>query len=202
MMVLYDHPLSGHAHRTRLFLAILNLPYERINVDLSQGEHRQNAFLELNPLGQVPVLIDNKLTLRDSIAILTYLALKYDSRRTWLPQDPARAAQVQQWLATSVKELALGPAAARAAKVFGRKVDHPRLVEKSHALLGTLFEPHLSANNWLVGDQPTIADLANYSYIAVADEGHVLLDHYPHIRQWLTRIEALDGFEAMPGAKR
>ena len=200
MITLYDLPLSGHAHRVRLLLSILNLPYTKVTVNMIEGEHKTESFLKLNPLGQVPVLKDDDLVLRDSTAMLVYLATKYDGHRCWLPEAPKLAAQIQQWLATSVKELALGPAVARSANVFGREVNYEEAVERSCRLLSSLYEPHLEVNSWLVGEHATIADLANYSYIAVADEGGLDMQSYPNIRAWLSRVEALEGFEAMPRA--
>src|SRR5690242_15228787 len=93
----YHHPLSGHAHRVRLFLSLLGLPFETTEIDLVKGEQRQPGFLALNRFGQVPVLQDGELTLADSNAILTYLALRYDTSGRWLPRDPVGAAQVQRW---------------------------------------------------------------------------------------------------------
>jgi len=60
------------------------------------------------------------------------------------------------------------------------------------------LEHGLEGRDWLVGDRPTIADVANYSYTAHAPEGNVSLDPYPNVRAWLARFEALPGFQAMP----
>jgi len=49
----------------------------------------------------------------------------------------------------------------------------------------------------LVGNNPTIADVANYAYVAHAPEGDVSLDNYPNVRAWLGRIAALPGFVPM-----
>lgn len=193
-MKLYDHPVSGHAHRATAMLALLGVDYEAVIVDLQSGAHKQPEYLKLNPLGQVPTLEDGDVILRDSTAILTYLALKHDAARTWLPADPALAAKVQEWLATSVKEIFEGPCGARIAKFFGVPIDYDGAVEKTHVLMKSLFEPHLNANDWLVGSAPTIADVANYGYIAAVEEAGVSLADYPNVRAWLARIEALDGF--------
>lgn len=196
---LYDVPLSGHAHRPRALLKLLNIEYQTIAVDMMSGEHKSPEFLKINPLGQVPAFIDDSVVLRESTAILVYLALKYDDKRTWLPSDPA-AAQVQAWLSVSSKEVYEGPCAARISKLFKAPIDHGKAVEKAYQLFDTLFEPHLEKNNWLVGEKPTIADIANYAYIATAHEGEISLDNYPHISAWLKRIEMLEGFEKMPSA--
>ncbi|MBO1254488.1 glutathione S-transferase family protein [Alteromonas sp. 5E99-2] len=199
-MKLYDFPLSGHAHRARAMLSLLNVDYDHHVMDLANGEHKTPEFLAINPLGQVPTLTDGDVVLRDSTAILTYLALKYDDKRQWLPEDPALAALVQSWLSVSVHEVFDGPCVSRLIKLFGYQADHAQAVEKAHTVFTTLFEPHFENNEWLVGNAPTIADIANYSYIARVNEGEVSLENYPNIRAWLVRVESLDGFEQMPHA--
>src|SRR6266446_5273835 len=81
---LYRHVLSGHSHRVELFLSLLGLPYEMIDVDLAAKAHKAPEFLAMNPFGQVPVIQDGEITLADSNAILVYLAARYADER-WLP---------------------------------------------------------------------------------------------------------------------
>jgi len=197
MITLYGHPISGNSHRVRTFLSILGLEYENIVVDLPSGAHKKPDYLELNPLGQVPVLTDGNLTLRDSSAILVYLARKYDPDNKWLPTDPDKQAIVQQWLSTSVNEINNGPFILRAIKLFGNNADHDAIRQKTEALFGNLFEPHLDKNQWLAGNTATVADIACYSYIARVTEGDFSLEPYPAIRQWLERIESIKGFAPM-----
>ena len=106
------------------------------------------------------------------------------------------AAEVQRFLSTAAGQIAFGPAAARLVNVFGAALDHKRAIEVAHNVLGVL-ESHLDGRNWLVGSNPTIADVANYAYIAHAPEGDVALDNYPNVLAWLRRIEALPGFVGM-----
>ena len=197
---LYTHPLSGHAHRAALMLSLLRLPFERIEVDLMKGAQRAPDFLARNPFGQVPVIEDGEVTLADSNAILTYLALRYDRDGTWLPRDPVAAARVQQWLSIAAGPLAAGPGAARLVALFGAKLDHERCKTIAQQLY-TVVDAHLAARRFLVGAGPTIADVALYSYTALAPEGGVALDGYPNVRAWLARIEALPGFLTMQRAK-
>jgi glutathione S-transferase len=197
MIKLYDFPLSGHAHRPRLLLSLLKIPYENIEVNLRQGEHKSDEFRKLNFLGQVPVLVDGEVAVRDSNAILVYLANKFAPE--WNPREPAEAAAVQAWLTTASKEITAGPGAARLVTVFKSPQDHGKLIDQSHALLRQIDE-HLEAREWLALDRPTIADVSAYSYIATAPEGDVSLGGYPNVRAWLARIEALPGFVPMPAA--
>ncbi|KMO37049.1 glutathione S-transferase [Methylobacterium variabile] len=191
-MKLYHHPLSGHAHRARLFLSLLGVPHEAIEVDLKAGAHKTPEFLALNPFGQVPVLDDDGTVVADSNAILVYVARKL-GRTDWLPHDARGEAAVQRWLSVAAGELAYGPAAARLVTVFGARFNPEEVIGRAHVLLGRL-EAHLTGWDWLVGERPTIADVALYSYLARAPEGNVDLSGYAGVTAYLRRIEALPGF--------
>ena len=193
---LYNFSRSGHAHRAELMLSLLGLPVELIHVDLPGGAHKTPEYLALNAFGQVPVIDDQGLVIADSAAILVYLALKYGQGR-WLPTDPVGAAQVQRWLSVAAGAIAFGPARARLITVFGAPFDAEDAISRSHTLL-KVVEHELNQSSYLVGDTPTIADVAGYSYIAHAPEGNVSLADYPNVRAWLGRIEALPGFVPMP----
>lgn len=191
-MKLYHTPLSGHAHRARLFLSLLGVPHEAIEVDLKAGAHKRPEFLALNPFGQVPVLDDDGTVVSDSNAILIYVARKL-GRTDWLPTDAVAAAAVQRWLSVAAGELAYGPAAARLVTVFGADFRPAEVIARAHTLLGRL-EAHLDGRDWLVGERPTIADVALYSYLSSAPEGNVDLSGYGRVGAYLRRIEGLPGF--------
>lgn len=193
-LTLYRFPLSGHAHRAELFLSLLGLPAQLVDVDLRQGAHKRPEFLELNPFGQVPVLRDGEAVIADSTAILVYLARKFAP--DWLPSDPLEAAQVQRWLSAASGPIAAGPARARLITVFGARYNAEETIAQAHALL-RVVESELAGRAWLVGERPSIADIAAYTYIAHAPEGNVDLSPYPALRAWLQRIEALPGFVPM-----
>ena len=195
-LVLYRHPLSGHSHRAELMLSLLGLDAEIIDVDLKAGAHKQPEFLQKNAFGQVPVLTDGDVIIADSNAILFYLASQYDAEGSWLPTDLVQAAEVQRYLSVAAGPVANGPAAARLINVFGAALDHQRAKDIANGLFNVL-EQRLTAAEWLVGDHATIADVANYAYIAHAPEGDISLAEYPAISAWLERIESLPGFVPM-----
>ncbi len=196
-MRLYGHPISGNTHRVELFLSVLGVDYEYVRVDLREGQHKTPVFRQLNPLAQVPVLEDDGLILRDSTAILVYLARKFDAGNRWLPADPVGQARVQQWLSTAVNEIQAGPFVLRLVKLTGAALDYESARRTTERLFDDLFEPHLARRRWLAGKQATIADLACYGYVAGVIEGDFSLDPYPAIRGWLGRVEAIDGFVPM-----
>ena len=193
-MKLYYHPLSGHAHRVHLFLSLIGVAHELVPVDLMAGAHKTPQFLTLNRFGQVPVLDDNGTIISDSNAILVYLAKKH-RRFDWLPETPEAAASVQRWLSVAAGQIAFGPGAARLITLLSAKFNAEEVIGRAHAVLKVIDE-ELGDRHWIAARQPTIADVALYSYIARAPEGNVELSAYRNVSAWLIRIEALPGFVA------
>ncbi|MEO9865431.1 MAG: glutathione S-transferase [Yoonia sp.] len=186
---------SGHAHRALVFARLAGIAHETIPVDLGAGAHKSPEFLTMNPNGQVPVLEDGDVIVSDSNAILVYLARTYAP--DWIPGTAIGEANVQRWLTLAAGEIAFGTCAARLITVFGAPLE-PEFAAAVAAKAMQKLEQGLVGRDWLVGDRPTIADVATYSYTAHAPEGNVSLAPYPNVRSWLARFEALPGFEAMP----
>lgn len=191
---IHSFPLSGHAHRVVLFANLAGINHEVLNVDLANGAHKKDDFLALNPNGQVPVIEDGSTVISDSNAILVYLARKFAP--SYIPDDAVLEAEVQKFLTLAAGEIAFGPAAARLINVFNAPLD----VDFTHATAAkalSKLEAHLEGRDFLVGNKPSIADVAIYSYTAHAPEGDVSLEAYPNVRRLLSNIEALDGFVPM-----
>ncbi|CDG83909.1 glutathione S-transferase family protein [Janthinobacterium agaricidamnosum] len=191
----YGYPLSGHTHRVELMLSMLGLRYAKVEIDLGSRQQKSPEFLQKNRFGQVPVIDDNGAVISDSAAILVYLAERYGAG-AWLPADPLGRAEVQRWLSVAAGQLAQGPALARVGLVFKKPVD----MAQAHAVAAQLFatmDAVLAKQDYLAAPRLTIADLALYAYTAHAPEGGIDLAPYPHLQDWLARIEAAPGFVAM-----
>ncbi len=196
-MKLYDMALSGNCYKVRLFASLVGIEMDLEPVDLAAGEHKQSPFIDLNPWAQVPVLEDGEVVVRDSQAILVYLARRYGGHQWW-PDSAAHQGEVMQWLSTAANEINHGPNAARLIDKFGYPLDKARALEVSARVL-PLIEQHLSEHRWLAIGRPTIAECAVFPYIALGWEGGVTLAAYPAIRSWVKRVQALPGYLAMPG---
>jgi glutathione S-transferase len=192
---LYDMARSGNCYKVRLLLAMLSLEYQRINIDLLAGESMTSSFKELNPRCQIPVLADGESVIWDSMAILLYLARQYGDK-AWLPGDPLGEAHVMQWLAVSENELLYGLARARAKLVLNRPYDLAQCHRDAKPGLETM-ERRLETKTWLATDNPTIADIACYPYVSLAEEGDFSLESYPAVRTWLKKVEAINGWLPM-----
>ncbi|MDH3235648.1 MAG: glutathione S-transferase family protein [Alphaproteobacteria bacterium] len=198
MIKLYDTELSANAHKCRMLLSMLGLDYERVEVNLQKGEHKTPEFLAMNPLGQVPVLTDGDATVRDSGAILVYLAMKYGDEN-WLPREPAGMAEIIAWLSFSANEINNGVTIARFAKLTGdTSIDLDTAQRRGGRSLKTL-DAWLADRDWLALGRPTIADIACYPYIALAGEGEVRLDGRDNVIAWIGRVQDLPGWVPMTG---
>lgn len=195
-MQLYAHELSGNSYKVALLLSLLELEHEIIRVDLVHREQKSAEFLKLNPFGQVPVLIDGDVVLRDSQGILVYLARQY-GEESWLPLEPQAMGQVLQWLSTAANDIQNSLAAARRFFISGTRVDLEGVQQKARHTL-EIIDKHLLNRDWLETNHPTIADVACYPYIELAVDAKVSLEAYPHICAWVTRIKQLPFYVAMP----
>ncbi|MEL7034267.1 MAG: glutathione S-transferase [Cyanobacteria bacterium J06592_8] len=198
MIKLYGLELSGNSYKVKLFLELLNLEYQWIEVDLLKGEHKSPEYLALNPFGQVPLLIDGDIKLADAQAILVYLARQYGGEQ-WLPADALPLAQVVRWLSTTVGEVRQGPENARLFHFFGvTNINIDRAHEKAEYIL-TQLNQHLSTRTWLEFEHPTIADIAVFPYVALSGDGKIDLSSYSNVLAWMERIKKLPGYVSMPG---
>lgn len=198
MIQLYGHEMSGNSYKVKLLLELLQLDYEWVKVDLMKGEHKSPAYLAMNPFGQVPLLVDGDTILADAQAILVYLARQYGGEG-WLPTEAIALAKVVRWLSTTAGEVRQGPEHARLYYLFKvTNINIERAQEKAAQIL-TQLNQHFSDREWLECDRPTIADVAVFPYVALARDGKIDLDAYPHVLAWIDRIKQLPGFVGMPG---
>ncbi len=196
-MKLYDLELSGNCYKVRLFSALAGIEIDIIPVDFMTGEHKKSPVIDLNPWGELPVLQDDDIVLRDSQAILVYLARKYGGNQWW-PDSAAHQGEIVQWLSVASNEIQNGPCAARLVDKFGMQLNKERTLEISDRIL-PLLENHLTNNEWLALNRPTIAECAVFPYVATAWEGGVDLTPYKAINSWMARIKELPGYKSMPG---
>lgn len=195
MIQLYGTPLSGNTHKVRMALALLGLAWREELADATA--RRTDAFLTMNPMAQVPLYVENDFCLRDSQAILVYLAARHRPGE-WDGHTAAERGQIMVWLAHAANEILNGPGLLRAARRFDMSINEERTRAVTDRIVPVL-ETHLANRDWLVGDRLTIADLAASPYLALAPEGGVDLDNWPNIRGWVGRIAALPAFPSMPG---
>ena len=206
MLTLYDYELSGNCYKIRLMLGFLGVKYETSLVDFYPGQaHKSPAFLAINPLGQLPVIDDDGLVLRDAQAILIYLAERYDTTGQWFPRgDAAKTGLVAQWLAFADGITATASAARLHDALFYDEIDVDTARAGAHRLFRILDE-HLyfaeeQGQNWLCpGTHPTIADIACFPYVILSEEGGIMRIDYPAIRRWCDRVKRIPGFTLMSG---
>jgi glutathione S-transferase len=193
-VILYDSPVSGNCYKVRLLAAHLGLPLERRPLDVIDRSNRPEVIGDKNPSQRVPTLVlDDGRPLGESGAILWYLA-----RGTrFLPEDAYDAAQVLMWTFFEQYDIEPNIAVARFWVAIsgdpGKYADLlPAKLEGGTKALAAL-ERRLTDRDYLVGDSLTIADIALYGYVHVADEGGFELSRYPAVLAWLARVAAEPG---------
>lgn len=194
MITLYGFPRSGNTLKVRIALGLLGLGVDERTP--AGGEHKRSPFIDLNPLGQVPVLVDGEIVLRDSQAILAYLAAAYRPG-VWDGQSPGEKGRIAQWLSFAANEIHHGPNALRKIVQFGAALDREAAIALTNRVL-TVMEAHLASRTWLECGRLTLADLACAPYLALSVQGGVDLAPFPAIRTWLNQLSAQPGFPMHP----
>jgi glutathione S-transferase len=198
MLKLYGDPGSGNCYKVQLLLSFLGIPYDMTYVEVMAGETRTGTFLKMNPNGRIPLLqLENGEYLPESNAILYYLA----EGTRFLPDDRLARARVLQWMFFEQYSHEPFVAVLRFWKIYANKTpaDEPQWAAKekgSYAALGVM-ERELTGKEWLVGDGPTIADIALYAYTHVAPDGGLDLSGFPAVNAWLARMPQQPGYLAL-----
>jgi glutathione S-transferase len=187
---LYDYAASANCYKVRLLLEQLEIPYEKVSLDIFDGDTLTDAFARMNPAKTTPVLeLGPGRHLTESNAILAYLAEGTDL----LPDDRFERAQVLRWLLFEQADVIPTMGGLRFRLLTGRlSSGDPEAVRRkagAEDALGVL-DAHLTNRSFLAADRYTIADIAIYAYTHVAHEAGVDTSPYPAFGAWLARVEA------------
>lgn len=203
-MILHDWVLSPNCYKVRLMAALTDQPLTLRAVNFYPGqEHLSEVALALNPGGTLPVLEDGDLVLTESAAILMLLGTRAGA--AWVGTSPEDAAQVQGWLSFA-EALNTSAGQARAIDMIGAPGDlaTAQAAGRGHLrhLELALSDRRIAGATWLVGDAPSIADIACFPHVMLAPDGGLSLAPYPAIRLWSRALRSLPGFVEMPGIHR
>ena len=193
MLRLYDFFESGNGYKVRLLLHQLGIAYERIELDILEGETRTPEYLRINPNGRIPVLVlEDGSVLAESNAILFFLA----EGTEFLPTERLSRARVLQWMFFEQYSHEPYIAVLRFWAFSGTAGQHtaeiPEKRRRGEAALAVMDE-HLERREFVVDARYSIADIALYAYTHLAEEGGFDLDRTPAVRRWIDRVAAQPG---------
>ena len=203
-MKLYCFGESGNAYKCALALTLTGTEWEPVFVDFFNGETRGAAFRALNPMGEVPVLVDGETVLTQSGVILDYISSKTGQLGG---RSAAERRDVLRWLFWDNHKLSTQAGTCRFLENFLPVEKRPEgvipfLQGRLKAAYGVL-DAHLAGRDWIVGDGPTIADLSCCSYLYYPEPFGFDRKDWPNIDRWLDGISALPGwkhpYDMMPG---
>lgn len=188
MMRVYGDRNSGNCQKVSITADFLQIPYEWIDIDITKGESRTDAYLLKSPMGQVPMIeLDDGRCLAQSNAIIRYLA----QGTSLLPADTFTQAKIDELLFWEQYSHEPYVATSRYHMVYlGRSKDQREAwrVERGEKALD-LMQQLIKGNMWFVGDSLSVADIALLAYTRLAPEGGFDLDTRPDVKAWIMRAE-------------
>ena len=190
---LYDYVASCNCYKVRLLLAQLGVPYERVVIDIFDGDTLTDEYAQINPARSTPVLETGGRYLRESNAILAYLA----KGTPYSPEDPFELAEVIGWLIYEQTDVMPMIGGLRFRLLVGRLTpSDPDAIRRKEGALGVaqMLDDHLATRDFFVGDRYTIADIALYAYTHVAHEAGIDLGPHANLRAWFARVEKQPGY--------
>jgi glutathione S-transferase len=176
---------DSRAFRCLWMLEELGIEYQHVPVDFS-GECKKPEYLELNPNGRVPCLVDGDLVLFESLAINLYLARRYGAA-LW-PSTIADEARMLQWTLWATNELDTPLAVLTRQGRLPKEERSAALVDQAFETLGRpmrVLDKQLSVAPFLLGSVFSLADLNTASVAAAALSGRFDLGPFPHVKAWL-----------------
>lgn len=189
-MQVYGDSISGNCLKVKWVADHLGLSYAWIETDVLKSESRTEAFLAMNPAGQVPaVILDDGRVLAQSNAIIIHLAEGSDL----IPTDAYLRAKMLEWMFWEQYSHEPYVAVARfQVRYLGKPIAdlEPRLVERGKGALQRLQDALAGGQAFLVDGKLSLADVALVAYTRVAHEGGFDLGRYPAVRDWVKRVEA------------
>jgi glutathione S-transferase len=188
MMRVYGDRGSGNCQKVSITADFLKIPYQWVDIDITKGESRTDAFLRKSPMGQVPIIeLDDGRCLAQSNAIIRYLA----AGSSLLPADPFTQAKIDEHLFWEQYSHEPYVATSRYHMIYlGRSKDQrePMRVERGEKALD-LMEQLIKGRTWFVGDALSVADIALLAYTRLAHEGGFDLTTRPRLQVWIARCE-------------
>lgn len=203
-MKLYCFGESGNAYKCALALTLTETDWEPVFVDFFKGEARSPAFLAINPMGEVPVLVDGDLTLTQSGVILDHISALTGRLGG---KSEAERREVMRWLFWDNHKLSGQAGTTRFLGNFLAPEKRPEgvipFLQGRMKAAYKVLDAHLAGRDWIVGDGPTIADLSCCSYLYYPEPFGFDRKDWPQIDRWLDGISALPGwkhpYDMMPG---
>jgi glutathione S-transferase len=187
-MKVYGDRNSGNCQKVSITADFLQIPYQWVDIDITKGESRTDAYLRKSPMGQVPMIeLDDGRCLAQSNAIIRYLA----HGSSLLPDDTFIQAKIDELLFWEQYSHEPYVATSRYHMVYlGRSKDQREAwrVERGEKALD-LMQRLIKGRMWFVGDSLSVADIALLAYTRLAHEGGFDLNTRPDVKAWIMRAE-------------
>lgn len=193
-LTLYGSFTSSSSYKPMLYLALARLPFSFRTVNLKTGVQNSPEYLAVNRWGVVPSLKHKGLTILQSNVILDYLARTTGHFEGRTEQAKWQAREWLSWEADHITAVARIRHSARFRKMHDEVIKEFR--PRAEAAL-SFVDKTVTDRPFLVGDDPTIADIGCWGRMVFMAEGGFEIANWPRLRAWSDRLKAMPGF-ALP----
>lgn len=193
MLKIFGVLYSSNVNKVRYVANYLGIEYELIPVDLLKGEQKSRDFLKLNPVGKVPVMVDEDFFLYESMAISRYLASKHKS--DLYPEDIRQRALVDQWIDFCSIHLQTASNRIFFNRIIAPKIGIPKDEDTLNAGIKLLeqylpvIEDRLDKSEFLAGDFLSIADINLLAVLDPAESMGISINRYPNMYKWFQNLK-------------
>ncbi|TGL37607.1 glutathione S-transferase family protein [Leptospira perdikensis] len=190
MYQLYSNSRSPYSKRVHIYLQYRNLPYETITIALEKLENRKKPFIQINPYGKVPVLVDDEFCLAESQTIIRYLEEKHSFERHFFSKDIQSRALLNQAIQRCESEFCFPGSVIYFAKKFvpEEKWDKNRMKD-SLKRIGRHFdilEEILESNDYLHENQFGFLEILYAPFIKQIELMEIKVP--PFVENWVKRV--------------
>lgn len=199
-LTFYYAPMSS-ASPTHWVLEELGVPYEKVQIDLKKEDQKKPAFLKLNPMGRVPVIVHDGVAISESVAIAIYLGEVFGVEKGLFPAPGPQRGLAMQWLVWC--NVSLGESLSRfvhnTQERFPEEQRNAKAGEAARENIATqlkVLEDALTGKSYLVGDKFTLTDAHVSSWIGYIGMVGIDITSYTAINAWIARCNE------RPAAKR
>lgn len=204
-MKLYGFPPSPNTWKVRALAAHVGVPIEFEMVDLTKRAQKLPSYLDINPLGRTPTLVDGGFKLWESTAIMQYIAAQ--KQTPVYPEDARARADILRWQSWQMQHWAKACEPLlfeRIVKsIFALGAADPAAIAQAESVFqteGKMLDTHLAGRTYLVGDTLTLADFSVASYLFHAERAQFPLQPYANVRRWFGTVSALPAWkQTAPG---
>lgn len=194
---IYCAPYTVNSRKVLAGLDLLGTKFDLHSIDFMNDEHKSDEFTKINPHNTVPAAIDGDLTLTESNAILMYAA-DLGKETSAYPKDLKQRADANRWLLWEASVWFPTNYVYLNENCFKEKPDQSVIdanAPKWHKNAAILDARLAKTGKWILGDEPSIVDIAVGAPMHGGEDQRLPLDSHPNLKRWWSDLQKLPAWQ-------